>query len=249
VGSSAVDGIVRVALVEDQDVVIEGVRAWIAADPQERAVLVADGGSIEDVLAGNGRNADVVVLDLELGDRETGSKLVTDRVSGLCDAAYRVVVFSVHVEPLIVQAVLKAGASAFLDKRTERRQFVDTVVAVARDLPFVTPSMAGGMLHAATLVDRNHRGLDAVKLSDRERQALQYWFQGLDHASIARRLTKSDGKPISAGTVKQYIERARAKFAAAGRPCRSQFTLLARCIELGLIRAEEIDDYHPGDYS
>jgi DNA-binding NarL/FixJ family response regulator len=159
------------------------------------------------------------------------------------------VVFSVHVEPLIVQTVLTAGASAFLDKRAERRQFVDTIVAVARDLPFVTPSMAGGMLHTGSPADRKRQALDTVRLSERERQALQYWFQGLDHVSIALRLTKSDGKPISAGTVKQYIERARAKFAAAGRPCRSQFALLARCIELGLIRSEEIEDRRPGDYS
>ena len=248
-GAGAVDGIVRVALVEDQDVVIEGVRAWIAADPERRAEIMAHGSSIEAVLAGSGRDADVVVLDLELGDREGGGKLVTGRVSGLCDDGYRVVVFSVHVEPLIVQTVLTAGASAFLDKRAERRQFIDTIVAVARDLPIVTPSMAGGMLHTTAPADRKRQALDTVKLSDRERQALQYWFQGLDHASIARRLTKGDGRQISAATVKQYIERARAKFAASGRPCRSQFALLARCIELGLIRPEEIEDYRPGDYS
>jgi DNA-binding NarL/FixJ family response regulator len=231
-----VDRVVRIALVEDLDVVVECVRAWIASDPRKRTVIVSAGSSIEAALAGPGRDADVVVLDLELGDKEAGGKLVTGRVAGLCDEGFRVVVFSVHVEPMIVATVLKAGASAFLDKRTERGQFIDTVVAVAHDLPFVTPSMAGGMLHA-------------VRLSDRERQSLQYWFQGMDHASIARRLTKPDGDPISAATVKQYIERARVKFAAAGRPCRSQFSLLARCIELGLIRAEEIDDYQPGRYS
>ncbi len=233
-GASPVDGAVRVALVEDQDVVVEGVRAWIAADPAKRAVVIADGKTIEKALAGPGRDADVVVLDLELGG-ETGGGLVTGRVAGLCDAGYRVVVFSVHVEPLIVRTVLQAGACAFLDKRTERAQFVDTIAAVARDLPFVTPSMAGGLLHA-------------VRLSQREREALQYLFQGMDHASIARRLKKTSGDPISAATVKQYIERSRAKFAAAGHPCRSQFALLARCMELGLIRPEEIDDYRPGDF-
>jgi two-component system, NarL family, nitrate/nitrite response regulator NarL len=236
VGASAVDGdrVVRVALVEDQDVVVEGVRAWIAADPGKRAVVIADGKSIEKALAGPGRDADVVVLDLELGG-ETGGKLVTGRVADLCDDGFRVVVFSVHVEPLIVRTVLQAGACAFLDKRTERHQFVDTIVSVAQDMPFVTPSMAGGLLHT-------------VRLSQREGEALQYLFQGMDHASIARRLKKTDGDPISAATVKQYIERARAKFAAAGRPCRSQFALLARSMELGLIRPEEIEDYRPGDY-
>jgi len=228
VASSPLGEPVRIALIEDTDVVIEGVRAWLAADPAGRVAVVATGSSIEDVLAGPGASADVVVLDLELD-----GVMVTDRVAELSDLGYRVVVFSVHVKPLVVQAVMNAGACAFLDKRTEREQFVDTVVAVAQDSPYVTPSMAGGLLQG-------------VQLSDRERQALQYLFQGMDQASIARRLRKSDGQPVSATTVKTYIERARAKFAAAGRNCKSNFALLARCVEDGLIRPEEIDDYRPG---
>ena len=88
-----------------------------------------------------------------------------------------------------------------------------------------------------------------IHLSDRERQALRYLFQGMDRASIARRLIKADGTSVSSVTVKTYIERARAKFAAAGRPCRSNFTLLARCVENGLIATEEIFDYSPGDFA
>jgi two-component system nitrate/nitrite response regulator NarL len=227
-GASPLDQPVRIALVEDTDVVVEGVRAWLAADPQGRVTIVATGNSIDAVLDDPGKDVDVVVLDLELD-----GTMVTDRVAELSDFGYRVVVFSVHVKPLVVQAVMDAGACAFLDKRTEREQFVDTVVAVAQDWPYVTASMAGGLLQA-------------VQLSDRERQALQYLFQGMDHASIARRLKKPDGQPVSVTTVKTYIERARAKFAAAGRPCRSNFALLARCVEDGLIRPEEIDDYRPG---
>jgi hypothetical protein len=68
----------------------------------------------------------------------------------------------------------------------------------------------------------------------------------MDRGSIARRLRKSDSQPVSVTTVKTYIERARAKFAAAGRPCRSNYALLARCVEDGLIRPEEVDDYRPG---
>jgi len=223
-----VDQPVHIALVEDTDVVVEGVRAWIAADPLGRVAILAAGRSVEEVMGGSGASADVVVLDLELD-----GVMATDRVAELSDRGYRVVVFSVHVKPLVVESVMNAGACAFLDKRTEREQFVDTVVAVAQDWPYVTPSMAGGLLQG-------------VRLSDRERQALQYLFQGMDQASIARRLRKPDGQPVSATTVKTYIERARAKFAATGRPCRSNFALLARCVEDGLIRPEEIDDYRPG---
>jgi two-component system nitrate/nitrite response regulator NarL len=221
---------VTIALVEDQSVVIDGVRAWVASDPQQRATIVAVGKTIEEALDGPGKDADVIVLDLELGERGPGQQMATHRVAGLCASGYRVVVFSVHVEPLIIQTVMQAGASAFLDKHAERGQFVDTVAAVAHDEPFVTPSMAGGLLHS-------------VQLSKREQEVLQYRFQGMKLASIARRLPKVDGEPISATTVKDYINRARAKFAAAGAPCKSNYTLLARCIELGLIRPEEIEDY------
>jgi two-component system nitrate/nitrite response regulator NarL len=217
VGSSQLDRPVSITLVEDQDVVVEGVRSWVGADPENRVVIIAVGRSIKAALQGPGRDADVIVLDLELGTRETGSEMVTHRV---------------HVEPLLVQAVMKAGACAFLDKRTERDRFVDTIVAVAHDQPFVTPSMAGGLLHG-------------VQLSKREQEALQHLFQGMSHASIARRLTKVNGEPVSAVTVKDYIGRARAKFAAAHVPCKSNYALLARCIEIGLIRPAEIEDYHP----
>jgi len=226
VGTDAVDRPVTVAVIEDIDVVVEGVRSWITNDPQHRATVIAVADTVEAILDGPGRDADVLVLDLELG-----KEMVTPRVAELSDAGYRVVVYSVHVEPLIVKEALAAGACAFLDKRTEKEQFVDMIVDVAHDRPHVTQSMAGGMLQA-------------VELSPREREALLLLFQGMTYASMARRMTKAgDNSPLSRETVKQYVERARAKVAASGRPCKSNFALLARCIELGLIRADQVEDY------
>jgi DNA-binding NarL/FixJ family response regulator len=221
---------VSVAIVEDHDVVVEGVRSWVAADAERRATIVSVTGSVDDLLAGPGRDADVVVLDLELDQEKVSQRIAVQRVARLCDAGMRVVVFSVHVQPLIIKAVIEAGACAFLDKGAEQDDFVDTVVAVAQDRPVVTPSMAGGLL-------------ETPHLSPREQEALLHRFQGMDYPSIARRMQKPTGAPISASTVKQYIERARAKFAAAGRSCRSNFSLLARCIEDGLIRPEDVEDY------
>jgi DNA-binding NarL/FixJ family response regulator len=228
VGSDPLERPVTVAVIEDIDVVVEGVRSWITNDPQRRATVIAVADTVEAVLDGPGRDADVLVLDLELGDT-----MVTPRVAELSDAGYRVVVYSVHVEPLVVKEALAAGACAFLDKRTEKAQFVDMIIDVAHDRPHVTQSMAGGMLQS-------------VELSGREREALLLLFQGMTYASMARRMTKpEDNTPISRETAKQYVERARAKLAATGRPCRSNFALLARCIELGLIRPEQVADYRP----
>jgi len=208
------------------DVVSAGVRLWIGEDPAQRATVIGIAETIDALRAGPGNSADVLVLDLELGQQ-----MVADRVGELCDAGFRVVVFSIHSKPLIVGRVLMSGASAFLDKHTERALFVDTVVAVARDQPIVTPSMAGGML-------------DNAKLAEREREALLLLFQGLTYRAIARRMAKQGrpGESISELTVKDYIKRARAKFAAQGRPYRSTYALLASCIQEGLIRPEEVTD-------
>jgi DNA-binding NarL/FixJ family response regulator len=91
-GGGALERPVAIAVVEDIDMVAEGVRAWVAEDPDQRAHIVAVGSTIEEVLAGPGRDADVLVLDLELG-----RDMVTDRVKDLTDAGHVVVVFSVHV--------------------------------------------------------------------------------------------------------------------------------------------------------
>jgi DNA-binding CsgD family transcriptional regulator len=74
-------------------------------------------------------------------------------------------------------------------------------------------------------------------LSQQEQQALLLWFQGMSKASVGRRMS------ISENTVRQYINRARAKYAATGRTAPSKDALLARAIEDGVIRAGEIMPY------
>jgi DNA-binding CsgD family transcriptional regulator len=74
-------------------------------------------------------------------------------------------------------------------------------------------------------------------LSEQERQALLLWFQGMSKASVGRRMS------ISENTVRQYISRARAKYAATGRTAPSKDALLARAIEDGVIRPGEITPY------
>ncbi|WP_026422569.1 response regulator transcription factor [Actinokineospora inagensis] len=218
----AEDRPVTVAIVEDHPVVVDGVTTWITADPETRAEVVASGDDLDAVLAGPGGDADVILLDLHLGDT-----VVTDRVAELCTAGRRVVVYSAMDDPETILSVLDAGASAFLSKHEARGHCVDTIVAVATDRPYVTPSVAG-----ALLADER-----APHLSAQERTALLLWFQSMSKASVARRMG------LSEATVRQYIDRARVKYAKQGRPAPTKTALLARAIEDGLIRADEIHEY------
>ena len=166
----------------------------------------------------------MVILDLELS-----GELVTTRIPELVAAGYRVVAFSGHSDPAIVMETLDNGAHAFVSKDEGRDHLVEAVLAAAADRPYMTRSQARAML-----ADQ-HPARPA--LSEQERQALLLWFQGMSKASVGRRMG------ISENTVRQYISRARAKYAATGRTAPSKDALLARAIEDGVIKPGEIMPY------
>ena len=213
---------VRVAIVDDHPVVVEGVRSWLSGD--ERMVVVATGDDPDEVLAGAGGPVDVLLLDLRLHNR-----LMVDAVAALSAAGQRVVVYSQFTDEQTVLAVLEAGAVAFLAKNEGREHCVATVLAAASDRGHVPPTLAGAMV-----ADRRPQ---RPVLSEKEREALLLWFQSMSKASVARRMR------ISEHTVKQYVDRARVKYARLGRPAATKAALLARAIEDGLVRPDEIGEY------
>ena len=211
---------VTAAVVDDHEVVLEGVRSWIGRDPRQRVELVSAGQWVDSVLSGPGGEADVLVLDLMIFGHS-----VADRVAALADRR-RVVVFSADTADDTIRAVLDAGASAYLTKHEGPEHFLDTLVTVAADRPYVTPSLAGALL--------GDRSPSRPGLSQQERRALQLWFQQPKKQSVAREMG------ISIQTVDQYINRARVKYAAAGRPAPNKAAMVARAIEDGLIRPEDV---------
>ncbi|WP_018588224.1 response regulator [Salinispora arenicola] len=212
---------IGVVIVDDHPVVIDGVCAWLASEPQ--LTVLATGDDPDEVLRA-APQADVILLDLRLHGR-----IVLDKLTALCTAGRRVVVYSELTDPATLLAALDTGAVAFLAKHEGRDHCVATVLAAASDRAYVPPTLAGALV--------GDPRPDRPVLSDKEREALLLWFQSMSKASVARRMQ------ISEHTVKQYVDRARIKYTRAGRPAATKATLLARAIEDGLIRPEEIGTY------
>jgi DNA-binding NarL/FixJ family response regulator len=211
---------VTVAVVDDHQVVLDGIRWWVEHDPAQRLSLVATGQWVDSVLAGPGSEADVLVLDLGLFGES-----VVGRVGELA-AARRVVAFSADTADETIRAVLDAGACAYLTKNEGSEHFIKVVMAAAQDRPYVTPSLAKAML--------DDRSPGRPRLSTQEERALRLWFQQPKKLNVAREMG------ISVDTVDQYISRARVKYAAFGRPASNKAAMVARAIEDGLIRPEDV---------
>ena len=155
-----------------------------------------------------------MILDLELG-----GNMPTDEMSGLT-AGQRIGDSPGHADPALILSVTG---------HEDGDRLVGSVLAVAKDRPYLTREQAGALL-------ADGRSAQPV-LSAQERRALLLWFQGMSKASVARRMS------ITENTVRQYVNRARMKYATAGRPAPSKDALLARAIEDGIIHPGEVALY------
>jgi DNA-binding NarL/FixJ family response regulator len=214
---------VTAAIVDDHPVIHDGVRAWLAADALHRVELIHSALTIEDLENGPGIRADVLVVDLELK-----SGMAVEQIARLAADGHRIVVFSGHNKPELINQVIDVGACSYLTKEEGPAHLVEAIIAAASDLPYLTPSHAGEIL-ADT---RDNR----PRLAPKEAEALRLWFQGMSKASVARRMG------IAEDTVKEYINRARARYADVGRPAPSKAAMLTRALEDGLITLADVRD-------
>jgi DNA-binding NarL/FixJ family response regulator len=207
---------VTIAVVDDQDVVLAGIRTWVAEDPQRRVEIVCTAtsvGGLEDA------GADVIVMDLRID-----GELVFDQVAALAAKGHRIVVFSQHTEPGIIHQAELAGAHAYITKESNegRRHLLEAILTVAAGGRYTTPSQAGAMLAA------DSQGL-RPSFSDQELRTMRLWLGGLTRAGVARQMG------ISEHTVKQYLERAREKYTKAGREVPTRLDLYREARRDGIV--------------
>lgn len=217
----------RVVLIDDHESVRLGLEAACAGiDGMD---VVFSGGTVGDYARwrAHGRTtpADVVVLDLTLGDGST----VTENVHALIDDGSSVIIHSVADRPAAVREALAAGAAGVVSKASPIGDVIASVQAVAGGEPL-------NNVEWASALDGDRAFADA-QLSARERDVLRLYAAGLPLKAVAARLG------IAYSTAKENITRIRVKYVDVGRPAPTKVDLLRRAVEDGIL--SQIED--PGD--
>jgi len=212
---------ITVVVVDDHPVVQAGVRAWCAL-AQPPMQVVAYGPDVSVAWLAPGDKADVVVLDLQLD--------ITGPAYGdlkrLVDAGRQVVVYSMRSDRETVLTSLDIGAFTYLTKAEGESHLVAAIEAAATNTPYTPPALSG----AFGTDDRPHR----PRLSPRETQVLLEWFHCESKEMVARRLH------LTVHRVNSCLERVRVKYANVGREAPTKAALVARAIQDGLVRTEEL---------
>jgi DNA-binding NarL/FixJ family response regulator len=194
---------IRVAIVDDDELIRVGLRAIIDAQPDLE--VVAEGGDGADVPALVGRSRpDVLLIDVRMPAID--GIQATRRLLETSADPPRVLVITTFENDEYVYDALRAGATGFLLKRARPAEVVEAVRVVARGESLLFPTairrLAGAYGH--------NRILDA-KLTDREADVLRLMATGLSNAEIAAELF------VGVETVKTHVGNVLAKLGARDR--------------------------------
>jgi DNA-binding NarL/FixJ family response regulator len=218
---------IRVALVDDQELVRAGFRMMLDAQPDMRVVGEAADGLAAVSLAARG-DADVMVMDVRM-PRLDG----VQAARRICAAGDRPKVLMLTTFDLdeYAFAALKAGASGFLLKDVPPQELLFAIRAVHSGDSVVAPSTTRRLIDRFVPMlsdgaESASPAADLAGLTEREREVLIQVAAGLSNAEIAARLF------VSEATVKTHVGRILGKL---GLRDRVQAVVLA--YETGLVRA------------
>jgi two-component system nitrate/nitrite response regulator NarL len=212
---------IRVAIVDDHDVVHAGIEAWCrSAEPPIE--LAGSYTSPDELDPADLADIDVVIADLQFQEGRPDPDIVRQ----LSTAGHRVVVYTMSTDTAIVLTCLDLGASCFLTKAEGRMHLVAAIHAAAANTAYLGPTMAGAIA--------DDRRDERPVLSPREQEVLLHWFRTESKQLVAAALF------ITPATVNTHLARVRTKYAAAGRPATTKAALIARALQDGLVTLDEL---------
>lgn len=218
---------VRVALVDDQQLVRAGFRMVIDSQPDLEVVLEAGDGE-EAVRRLGVVAADVVLMDVRMplmDGLEATARLTHGPGPGGAPAPRVVVLTTFDLDEYVLRAI-RAGASGFLLKDAPPEELLAAIRTVHSGDAVIAPSSTRRLLeHLVTALPetRHHPGID--ELTDREREVLVLMARGRSNTEIAEDLV------VAEATVKTHVGRVLAKLGA-----RDRVQAVVTAYETGLVR-------------
>ncbi|MDH3626667.1 MAG: response regulator transcription factor [Acidobacteriota bacterium] len=179
---------IRILIVDDHDLVREGVRALLERDPSFEVVGETGDGHEAIKLAGR-LEPDVVLMDISLPGGIGGLE-AAEAVLAECPRTH-VVMLTQYENKEYVRRAIRIGVHGYLLKSSLSGQLREAILAVSRGQRYLHPTVAGEL--AALL--QSGEGLesedDYERLSKREKQVLTLLADGKTSREIAKYLNIS----------------------------------------------------------
>ncbi|HLM34341.1 MAG TPA: response regulator transcription factor [Gaiellaceae bacterium] len=185
-------------IVDDHEVVREGLRLSLSRAPHIRVVGEASDGASAVELAER-RRPDVVIMDVRMPglDGLEATKLLTEKMPSA-----KVLIFTAYSERSLLGRGLESGAKGYILKEAPHQTLVRAIEKVAGGEGYVDPALMPAFLGGKDQTDM---------LTAREREILQLLADGMSNGDVAQRLF------ISQETVKSHVRHILTKLEADTR--------------------------------
>ena len=215
--------VISVLIADDQDLVREGLRMLLQAEPGITVAGEAGTGS-EAITATRKLDPDVVLMDVRMPGMD-GIEAAAHLIRAGSRA--RILMLTTFDLDQYVYRAMRAGASGFLLKDASRDQLATAVRTVAAGEALLAPSITRRLIEdfCRRPAPDGAAAETTRQLTAREVEVVKLVARGLSNAEIAERLYLSDA------TVKSHIARVLAKL---GLRDRVQVVVLA--YETGIVR-------------
>ena len=195
---------IKVLLVDDHTVVLEGLRRILGLDPDIEVVSVARNGS-EAISMATSLLPDVIVMDLKMPvmDGVSATRELKARFSNV-----RILMLTMCGDDLVEKA-MEAGASGYLQKDSAPKEIANAVHQVFQGLCPISPSLTRNLM--TELAGLRQKGQSLI-LSSREIEVLKLIAEGKNTSEIGEQLY------ISLSTVKREVGQIFDKLVVNDRP-------------------------------
>ena len=198
---------IRILLVDDDDLMRAGLRAVLSSDDELEIVGEVSGGR-GAVGAVRETRPHVVLMDIRMPDLD-GIAATREVLSAMPDA--KVVMLTTFEDDDYLFGALAAGASGFLLKRTRPEDLIAAIRTVAEGDALLSPSVTRRVIDRAAIQPRPARTDALERLTPREREVLGLIARGLSNSEIAETLV------VEETTVKTHVKRLLAKLGLRDR--------------------------------
>lgn len=224
--------VISVLIADDQDLVREGLRMLLEAEPDITVAGEAGNGG-EAIAAARRLDPDVVLMDVRMPDMD-GIEATAQLVRAGSRAAI-LMLTTFDLDKYVYQA-MRAGASGFLLKDASRDQLATAVRTVSAGQALLAPPITRRLVEDfCRRPAPDGAAAETARLSQRELEVVRQVAQGLSNAEIAGQLY------LSEATVKSHIARILARLGL-----RDRVQIVVFAYETGIIRAGESSQAQDG---
>jgi DNA-binding NarL/FixJ family response regulator len=207
--TGAEGGVVRVMIVDDDELMRAGLRAILSSD--DAIEVVEEAGDGHQALRRAKRSRpEVVLMDVRMPELD-GIAATEEVLAALPEA--KVVILTTFEEDEYIHGALRAGASGFLLKRTSPEELTAAVHRVAAGEALLSPSVTRRVIDqmVSRPLPRAEDDPRLAELTPREREVLELIARGLSNREIAAELV------VEETTVKTHVKRVLTKLGVRDR--------------------------------